>query len=191
MKALQKASQEVEADFELWYLDGVRFDLLPVSRGMWHRKGHRLFIPTPGKNVRVAVCGAYRYPQGPFRFSHGPKSVNTILFLGVVDQLERRSQQTGKRIRLVLDNASAFRQSKRACAALEKARPWIKPFWLPTYTSEKLNRIEGIWGHLKDDFFSRMLVKRRELFSEACVKLLRRLHRQGNLQKLFGSNLPT
>jgi transposase len=181
---------EAESDFELWYLDGVRFDLLPVSRGMWHRKGKRLFIPTPGKNVRVAVCGAYRYPNGPFRFAHGPKSVNTGLFLQCLHQLVRRSQQTGKRIVLVLDNARYFRKAKRAQAELGIVARWVRPFWLPCYTSEKLNRIEGIWGHLKDDYFSRMLTPNRELFYEAAVKLLRRLHKQGTLQTLFGSHLP-
>jgi hypothetical protein len=43
----------------------------------------------------------------------------------------------------------------------------VRPFWLPKYTSEKLNRIEGLWRHLKEAFFSRMLTKRREGFYAA------------------------
>lgn len=177
--------------FELWYGDGVRFDLLPVSRNMWHLKGERLTIPTPGKNVRVAVCGAYRFPDGPFVTTYGSKNVNTALFIPMLQLLVRRAKRTHRVIILVLDNAGYFRKSKRAQKELKKFKEWIIPFWLPRYTSEKLNRIENVWGHLKDDYFSRMLVKRRESFIAAAVKLLKRLHRRGALRKLFGKNLPT
>jgi transposase len=156
---------------------------------MWHRKGQRLSISTPGKNVRVAVCGAYRYPEGPFLFTHGPKSVNSALFVRLVHKLVRRAKRTGRRIVLVLDNGGAF-TSNLSLAALATAAEWVRPFWLPKYTSERLNRIEGLWGHLKDDYFSRMLTRRRERFYAAAVKLLDRLHRRGALRTLFGAHLP-
>jgi transposase len=179
------------AKFELWYGDGVRFDLLPVSRNMWHFKGERLWIPTPGTNFRVAICGAYRYPDGPFQFSCGLKNVNTAIFIPLLRLLTRRSKRTGRVIILVLDNGTYFKKSKKAKAELELVSQYIIPFWLPKYTSETLNRIESLWDHLKDDYFSRMLVKRKELFLAAVVKLLKRLHRRGALRKLFGKNLPT
>jgi transposase len=158
---------------------------------MWHLKGERLYIPTPGKNVRVAVCGAFRYPEGPFLATFGPKSVNTALFISLLHLLSRRVKRTRRIIILVLDNARYFRKSKRAQAELENLSERIIPFWLPKYTSEKLNRIENVWTHLKDDYFSRMLVTRRNLFASAAVKLLKRLNHRGALKKLFGKNLPT
>src|SRR4051812_42002076 len=91
---LQMASKSSESGFELWYCDAVRFDLLPVSRDMWHMKGKRLFIPTPGKNVRVAVCGAYRYPEGPFQATFGSKNVNTNLFIPLLGLLVKRVKRT-------------------------------------------------------------------------------------------------
>ena len=173
------------------YGDGVRFDLLPVSRDLWHVLGHRPNIPTPGTNVRAAVCGAYRYPEGPFLATYGSRSVNTDLFLPLLTLLVKRSKRTKRVIVLVLDNARYFRKAKRAQTRLNQIRQWVIVFWLPRYSSQKLNRIENLWGHLKDDFFGRMLVKRRKRFLREVVKLLKRLQRRRSIHNLFGSSLPT
>lgn len=84
---------------------------------------------------------------------------------------------------LVLDNGSPF-TSRRSQTALEEALPWVRPFWLPSYTSESLNWIEGYWEHLKDTYFSRMLTQEREEFYPDTVRLLRRLRRSGRLSLL-------
>ena len=158
---------------------------------MWHVRGKRPRIPTPGQNVRVAVCGAYRYPEGPFLSTFGPKNVNTNLFIPLLKLLSRRVKRTRRPIVLVLDNARYFRKSRRSQAALKAIKMEVIPFWLPKYSSQKLNRIENLWSHLKDDYFGRMLVKRREQFTLAVVSLLNRLHRKGAIHRIFGSNLPT
>jgi transposase len=189
LRALETAACQPGADFELWYGDGVRFDLLPVVRQMWRKKGQRLLVDTPGKNERVAVCGAYRFPDGPFRFSHQPRSVNSVLFVALVRKLRARAQATGKRIVLVLDNDGAF-TSKLSTQVLQAVEAWVRPFWLPKYTSEKLNPIESLWGHLKEAYFSRMLTKRREDFYAAVVHLLEQLSRPGGFRSLFSSARP-
>lgn len=158
---------------------------------MWHVRGQRPYVPTPGTNARVAVCGAYRYPEGPFLATYGLRNVNTDLFLALLTLLVKRTHRTKRVIILVLDNAGYFRKAKRAQERLEQISSQVIVFWLPKYTSEKLNRIENLWGHLKDDYFSQMLVNRRERFVREVVKLLKRLHRRGAIHKLFGSNLPT
>jgi transposase len=158
---------------------------------MWHVRGKRQDIPTPGTNVRAAVCGAYRYPDGPFLASYGSRSVNSFLFLALLTLLVRRSKRTKRVIVLVLDNARYFRKAKRSQSRLEQISEWVIVFWLPKYSSQKLNRIENLWDHLKNDFFSRMLVKRRDRFLREVVKLLKRLRRRGAIHKIFGSNLPT
>jgi len=117
-----------------------------------------------------------RWPDGPFLFTHGPKSPNTSLFVGLIQLLERRAKRTGKRILLVLDNGSAH-TSKRSLAEIGRVKGLIRVFWLPTYTSEQLNDIEGFWKHLKEDYFSRMLCKTREEFTDAAVRLLSTMHR--------------
>lgn len=145
-------------------------------------------IATPGKNARVAVCGAFRWPDGPFVFIWGPKSVDTDLFLQMLIQLEARVKRTGRPIVLVLDNGSAH-TSKRSQQELERLRGLLQVFWLPAYSSDKLNDIEGVWSHLKADYFSRMLVRRRENFVPAAVRLLTPLRQPGSLRRMLKPRL--
>lgn len=183
-QATEKGALDPEADYELWFADGVRFELLPVTTYTYRERGRPLRIPTPGKNARVAVCGAMRWPDGPFVFMHGPKCVNTGLFVGMVQMLETRARRTGKRVILVIDNGSAHK-SKRSSAELARVCDLIQVFWLPTYTSEQLNDIEALWKHLKEDYFCRMLVEDREEFRDATVALLSRMCRGRILRELL------
>lgn len=99
-------------------------------------------------------------------------------------QLGKRAKRTGKLIILVLDNGSAH-TSKRSSEAIEKLSRLVKVVWLPTYTSEQLNDIEGVWGHLKQDYFSRMLVKNRNEFYSTAVTLLTELRHPGALRRMM------
>lgn len=148
----------------------------------WRQRGKPLLIPTPGKNARVAVCGACRWPDGPFVFSYGLKSVNTAHFVELLAKLERRAKRTGKLIVMVIDNGSAH-TSKRSTAEIERLQGLVQVYWLPTYTSEQLNEIEGLWKHLKEDYFSRMLVNRREEFVDASVEFLKGLRKPGAIRE--------
>ena len=156
---------------------------------MWRQRGRPLRIPTPGKNRRIAVFGAYRWPDGPFRFSYGHKQVNTHVFLGLLPRLARRVHRTGKRIVLVLDNGSAL-TSRRSKDALRGARSWLQIFWLPRYSSEQLNDIEALWQHLEADYFSRMLVTNPADFVPEAVRFLRTLERDGTLRRVLKPGRP-
>lgn len=149
-------------------------------RSAWRRRGQRLALPTPGKNVRVAVVGAVRYPTGDFRFAHQPRSVTSALFLALLPGLVKHAKRTGRRIVLVLDNGGCF-TSRASTAALEAAKPHVRVFWLPRYTSETLNWIEGFWEELKSTYFSRMLTVDRDSFYGAAVRLLSRVRSRGKL----------
>jgi transposase len=150
---------------------------------MWRRRGSRLSVPTPGKNLRVAVCGAIRFPTRQFLFTHQPRSATTALFLPLLEQLVQRAQRTGRPIVLVLDNGVPF-NSRLSRAALEAASPYVRCFRLPTYTSETLNWIENFWEHLKETYFSRMLTNEREAFYPDAIRLLQQLRRSGRLKPL-------
>lgn len=148
----------------------------------WRPRGVPRRVATPGKNVRLAVCGAFRWPDGPFLFHHGLKTVDTACFLGLVGRLVRRARATGRRIHLVLDNASVH-TSGRSTRVLEELRERVRPFWLPPYSSELLNEIEGIWGHLKKDYFSQMLVRSARQFVDTAVAFLTTLSKPGALRQ--------
>ena len=173
------------AKFEFWYGDGVRFDLLPVTIHAYRLRGEPLRIETPGKNHRVGVCGAFRYPDGPFLFTYrlwkNPITEHTV---GLLHLLAARARRTGKKIILVLDNGSTY-TSKRSLEEMDRLRDVIEVFWLPTYTSEQLNLIENLWTHLKRTYFSRMLTRGRNEFPMAVIKLLKRLAIPGALRRVL------
>jgi len=180
----KKRALETRAEYELWFADGVRFELLPVTAYTYRKRGQPLLVPTPGKNTKVAVCGAMRWPDGPFIFADGSGYPNTSLFVRMLQDLRVRGRRTGRRIKLVLDNGSAH-TSRRSRAEIEKSKDVIDVFWLPTYTSEQLNDVEGLWKHLKEDYFSRMLVAKSAGFKEAVVELLRRMRRGKGLRRVL------
>lgn len=169
----------------MWYGDGVRFDLLPITTYAYRRRGQPLRIETPGKNHRVGVCGAFRYPDGPFQFTCRLwKNAVTEQTVGLLNLLAERARRTGRRIILVLDNGSTY-TSQGSLAALQRLREWIRVFWLPTYTSEQLNLIENVWTHLKRNYFSRMLTRGPAAFPTAVIRLLKSLALPGALRRVL------
>ena len=177
MQRLQRQAGLPGAPFELWYADAARFDLLPVVRSLWRRRGHPVRLPTPGRNVRVGVAGAIRYPTRAFLFTHQPWRVTAPLVPLHIARLAARAGRTGRHIVLVLDNGRPF-SARLAQMALEAAWPHVRPFYLPLYTSETLNWIEGDWGQVKTTYFARMLTRRPEAFYPATVAVLRAAHRR-------------
>jgi transposase len=156
---------------------------------MWRRRGQRLLLPTPGTNVKVGVVGALHYPDKHFFFTHQLRRVTGDMVPPLLDKLVTRAKRSGKRIVLVIDNGRPF-DTRLAQAALEQARPWVRPFPLPHYTSSTLNWIEGFWAHLKETYFSRMLTQQREAFYPETVRLLERLRRPGQLRGLALRDTP-
>lgn len=182
-EAKKRASQP-GARFELWFADGVRFELLPVTTYTYRERGRPLLIPTPGKNYKVAVCGAMRWPDGPFVFADGTGYPNTTLFIRMLLRLRDRARRIRTKIVLVLDNGSAH-TSRLSRTTIDEVKEFIQVFWLPTYTSEQLNDIEGLWKHIKEDYFSRMLVGDSRRFRKAVVALLRRMSRARGLRRVL------
>lgn len=75
--------------------------------------------------------------------------------------------------------------SHRSQAALRAQFPYVVVFELPSYSSEQLNDIENLWLHLKEDYFSEMLVTHRRLFPIAVRALLTSLRRRGQLRRFL------
>lgn len=164
----------------------MTFSLLPQVTHAWRRRGTVKRTPTPGKNVKVPVFGAYRWPDGPFLFARGDArgGVNTALFLDLLRQLARHARRVRRIVVLVLDNGSA-QTSHRSEATLLAQVPQVVVFWLPSYSSEQLNDIENLWKHVKDDYFSEMLVTKRDDFPAAVGALLHGLRRPGRLRRFL------
>lgn len=153
---------------------------------MWRLRGTTLLIETPGKNVRVPICGALRYPDGPFVYELGPlyRHPNSRTFIGTLEKLVDRARRTHKRIILVLDNGSNH-TSGISMRAIQAAKEHVRVFWIPKYTSEQLNDVENLWGHLKDDYFCRMLAKTALQFQEEVIGLLDKLSKPGGVRRML------
>lgn len=162
----------------------MTFSLLPQLTQVWRRRGTAHRVPTPGANLRVPVFGAYRWPDGPFLHARGTAGVNTALVVDLARQLARRARRVHRIIVLVLDNGSAQR-SRRSRAVLDALFPYVVVLWLPPYGSEQLNDIENLWQHLKQDYFSEMLVARRDDFPARVERLLRSMRRPGQLRRFL------
>ena len=171
-----------KAPFELWYADACRFDLLPVVRSMWMRRGEPIELSTPGKNARVGVVGAVRYPDRRFCFSHQRDRVTAALVPPVVEELVRHAKRANKVLLLVIDQGRPF-SARLAQQALEEAAPWLTVIKIPKYTSQWLNWIEPFWDHLKDTYFGRMLTRSARSFPSSVGRLLGRM-RRGPLGRL-------
>ena len=159
----------------------MSFCLLPEVAYTWRQRERPRRVATPGKNVRVSVFGAYRWPDGPFRFALGTKGVTAILWVDLVAQLVARAHPLHRILLLVLDHGSA-QTSRAGTRALQAAFPWVVPVWLPRYSSEQLNDIENLWQHFKDDYFAAMLVAIGADFPAAVRALFRPLRRPGALR---------
>lgn len=185
----KKGALKPKPSYELWYTDGVRFDLLPTVAYTYRRRGEAQRIPTPGKNLKVAVSGALRWPDGPFVFSRGEESLNSELFIRMLRQLWYRVRRTGRWIILVMDRGPEH-ISHRSQEEMDVRNDRILAFELPPYTSEELNGwIEGLWKHLKEDYFSRMLVRDRRDFPWAVERLLKQMTRGHNWRKVLKPRL--
>ena len=160
----------------------MKFELLPVVTYAWRRRGQPARVPTPGKNRKLAVIGAMRWPDRLFRFRAAPRSLHSGLFIDLLPQLYALARRRRRRVVLVLDNGPQFtsRRSRAAVAVYGRA---LKVVPLPRYSSEQLNDIEGVWKHLDEDYFSRMLVPRPDDFEAAALRLLQSFRRPGALRR--------
>ena len=64
LRLLQRSACQPEADFELWYADATRFELLPVVSSMWRRRSSRRRRPGSGRcrgsRRRTGACRCCR-----------------------------------------------------------------------------------------------------------------------------------
>jgi transposase len=138
----------------LWYADATEFDLLPYLVRGWRKKGRQRKVPTPGKNRKLAACGAICYGSGLF-LHHTQPRVTAWGMRYLVQRLLARAKRTGKKIVLVLDKGNP-NHAHGLHRDLEMARPHIEVFWLPNYCWN-LNLIERLWKHVKGSRIANVL----------------------------------
>lgn len=164
VKGLKKGARRQNASYELWFDDETRFALLPYLTGIWAPLGNIPEIPTPGKNQQQTVYAAVRYTDGKFLYHLGGAWFCGTDFIELLSQLVSHARRVGKRIILVLDNAS-FHVGRLASAFFKEHRKEIMTFWLPSYSCQ-LNLIEHLWHMIKRTFFANFLAESFEAFQQ-------------------------
>jgi transposase len=99
---------------------------------------------------------------------------NSACFLRYLEALDRRRQETGRAVFLVLDNGPCH-TSKVSRAALAERGEWLHVIWLARYSPHlNLNLKEREWRYLKRDARSHLAATLRE-FVDGILERLARL----------------
>lgn len=148
--AFQKLMAELKLDptIEFWFGDETGIEGDPKPRRRWAEKGVKTTVPYTGDHIRENVIGAVLPTTGEL-FCHVVPYVDSEWFgqflKGLAD-LTRARHQAGKRILLILDNASWHKVK-----SLPKEH--IEILFLPAYSPD-FNPIENLWKFLKQVWFN-------------------------------------
>lgn len=162
-KLAQKGALAYNADYELWYQDESEFHLHPHLKRAWMLWGKQKRVPSPGKNRKQTVFGAFYYGRGLF-YHHTQPRKTAWGVRALLQQSVRRARRTGRRIVLVMDQGNPH-HAKTLHRHLEEVKEHIEVFWLPYYSRE-LNLIERLWKHLKCSRMANVLSSSFKQFTE-------------------------
>jgi transposase len=125
--------------------DECEVHLLPILRGMWHRRGQQPQVPTPGQNQKRPVFGGVNLRTGAWHYqvTARKRGVEFIAFLTSL----LVAYPVGP-IYVLVDNVSIH--TSKAVLKWLAAQPRLELVYLPTYTGHKLNPVEKVWWELKD-----------------------------------------
>lgn len=139
----------------------------PKPRRRWAQKGVKTTVPYTGDHIRENVIGAVLPTTGEL-LCHGVPFVDSewfALFIQALAAMTRERHQAGRRIVLVLDNASWHKV---------KTLPWqhIEVKYLPAYSPD-FNPIEHLWLALKSTWFNNHHCNTHEILAQRVDEALR------------------
>ena len=139
LKKLFEAAADPEA--EIWFGDEVHFQLHTTTTRMWALKGHQPEIASKPGREKVGFIGVVCPATGEL-FAKIAFKFNTTTFIGFLKCFLAARKGSGKKIWLVLDNASWH---KKALWQLALENPDdLGVIFLPPYSPD-LNPIERLW----------------------------------------------
>lgn len=147
--------------------DEAGFEGDPRPRQRWVKRGSRPTQPYYGGHIRQNVVGAINPADGQLVSLIVPHN-DTEVFQVFLDTMAKEvCAEAGKRIVLVLDNASWHKS---------KSLNWhhIEAKFLPAYSPD-FNPIERLWQHLKSHHLAGFLTKRGEELSDKLFDSIRAL----------------
>lgn len=133
----------------------------------WFPVGKQRIIPTYGKHEGVKLVGFLDYETGSV-YVEEHKKCDAEVFLGFLKTVLQK-YPSGK-IVMILDNAK-IHHAKLLQDFLEENSERLELVFLPPY-SPNLNKIEELWGWLKDSVINNVFFSCRDEIKAAVVKFI-------------------
>lgn len=133
----------------------------------WFPKGKQRIIPTYGKHEGVKLVGIPDYETGHV-YVEEHKKYDAEVFLQFLKNV--LSQYPEGKIAIILDNTK-LHHAKLLKEFLEENRNHLELVFLPPY-SPNLNKIEELWGWLKDSVINNVFFHSREEIQKAVQKFI-------------------
>ena len=133
----------------------------------WFLKGRQRIIPTYGKHEGVKLVGCLDYETGRV-YVEEHKKYDAEVFLQFLKNV--LSLYPNGKIVMILDNAK-IHHAKLLKGFLEENKNRLELVFLPPY-SPNLNKIEELWGWLKDSVINNVFFHSREEIQQAVQKFI-------------------
>ena len=133
----------------------------------WFPVGKQRIIPTYGKHEGVKLVGFLDYETGSV-YVEEQKKYDAGVFLGFLKTVLQK-YRSGK-IVMILDNAK-IHHAKLLQDFLEENSERLELVFLPPY-SPNLNKIEELWGWLKNSVINNVFFSCRDEIKAAVVKFI-------------------
>ena len=133
----------------------------------WFLKGKQRIIPTFGKHEGVKLVGCLDYETGRVYVEEHKKYDAEIFLHFLKNVLEQYPD--GKTV-MILDNAR-IHHAKLLQGFLEENRERLELVFLPPY-SPNLNKIEELWGWMKDSVINNVFFHSRQEIRAAVQKFV-------------------
>lgn len=133
----------------------------------WFLKGCQRIIPTYGKHEGVKLVGCLDYETGRV-YVEEHKKYDAEVFLQFLKNV--MSLYPEGKIVMILDNAR-IHHAKLLKVFLDENRKRLELIFLPPYSPE-LNKIEELWGWLKDSVINNIFFHTREEIQAAVQKFV-------------------
>ena len=133
----------------------------------WFLKGKQRIIPTIGKHEGVKLVGCLDYETGRVYVEEHKKYDAEIFLRFLKNVLEQYPE--GKTV-MILDNAR-IHHAKLLQSFLEENSEHLELVFLPPY-SPNLNKIEELWGWMKDSVINNVFFHSRQEIRAAVQKFV-------------------
>jgi putative transposase len=114
----------------------------------WREKGQPLEIPKNGHGRKLNLIGSVDYVTGEADYEVHLENIGSATVLSYLQKLAKVTLESGKKMLVVMDNASWHCSGFILSERLELLKSGLMVAYLPVYSPE-LNLMETVWRSLK------------------------------------------